>query len=630
MASRRLWLWVIILGLISAAFILQLPYQGTIFIARRFLQHKYNISIRYKKCNGGFVNGISLDSFSVSYKNGIIFQSSILNSDVKFKDFFFSKSKNVSPYNIFIKNPVLSVNASCLSKSSKPILSLLPDLRVFVSGGRLILKGVAPAQLANLSGYADIREGKLSLHFRNSNYKAGINGNFDTARNKGIFKIAGVNINIFSIYHYPVIINGNIISTSQGLKIEKGLVSLKGFNLRINGVIRKGKQLNLRFKPAAGKNFTIFLKGRLNKPQIICHYRGIDTVFRAGNVSYNSNKLQIQGIRGMCHLLNSGSFNMDGSLTLSANGIGLENINLAHIVHINGTLSKRGHFNNMELSIEKPAGSDFNNLLPQSINSLLFSHKITANISIYGMADNLQAGGIIKIFPYSIIIKCRYRHSRFSFCSIGKGPVSFSGSINNLRNKPTVKIAGYIHKMDILKLVNIFQKGLNLEWKGIVDGTFNISGMLQNPLIRAKLEVNNAKIGHLMFDTAYIDLKETNSILDFQHSMVYYKGVPAELTGYIDMKTKGGFDNISIIPTAKSFIWKGVNILRDTGNKVVVFGQDINKDVSVFFQSPLTNDADSNKKPQIELQYKLLDGKDLLMRMKGDEGLLGIEHKIKF
>jgi hypothetical protein len=89
---------------------------------------------------------------------------------------------------------------------------------------------------------------------------------------------------------------------------------------------------------------------------------------------------------------------------------------------------------------------------------------------------------------------------------------------------------------------------------------------------------------------------------------------------------------VEIRPSSDGFILEGINITKDSQDKVVTFEKDVNENVRVHFKSSVTSDPgeEDNVDPEIKLEYKLNKDKNLLLKMQEDEGTVGVEQKVKF
>lgn len=428
----------------------------------------------------------------------------------------------------------------------------------------------------------------------------------------------------------PVRFEGGARIENSSIVIDKMQFLLGGLELDLRGDIDSSKNLNLSCNFIDSEN-SFSIKGPLNRPYINTHWSGLDTSFQIGDIKYENGQLVIPRLTGSIYIEGFPRIDIDGGLCIDKDHIKFKNMTILNTAHINGIVNKDKP-SRIKLSMDNVDGAKLAARLPEVLQVLILSHKINADVNIYGMMDNLQAGGIIRLLSAPIEISCRYRNNKFSFHSLGEGPFSICGSID-WNHIPRLKIKGIFSQMDIKELMGLLGKEADAKWRGVVDGEFNITGELGTPLIDSRLEITDAELGSMKFDVAYLNLQGTGSgPLNLAHSMVYYKEIPAELTGFIDPKEGDVFKNIEIRPVGDEIIWEGINIMRDAEGGSVTIQKDVDENISVRFKSALTSDSKESEeeKPEIELEYKLREDKNLLIKMQEDEGTVGVEHKVKF
>lgn len=627
MIKRRLRLWIIILGVILVSSIFHIPSKSISLIAQQLLKYKYGLSGEWTGFKGGFVDGITLEGVRISNKDHAFLQCSRISSNIRFKDLIFKEDSSL--YQISVEKPKITIKG--LSRFQ--IKPLMVNTKIIISEGQLVLEdsnNVIALKLDNLSGEVTRSGELLDVFFTAPGHLTELSGEIDLGNRRGILEIVNGRIELPLTGLPPIVINGGMLLDKESIKIERGMLSLDELELEVGGAIFADRTLDLELRPGFTES-RFLVMGSLDKPLIATNWGILETVFQIEGTQYKNGRLIFPRLAGEIRLPGFGPLELEGKLILGTDFIGLEDIILARMVNINGVVSRHRE-SRLKLWVEDIKGADLADQLPEVLKSLISPHTVNARLSVYGRIDNLQGGGILKLFSYPIRIACRYRHNRFSFRSIGEGPLGLSGSIN-LGKEPDLKIKGDFHNMNIVDLMSFFNRNVDPDWGGIVDGEFRISGELNDPSIRAKLEIEEGEIGNMKFDVAYINLDGTGKKLNLRHSMVYYKEIPAELTGYIDPRGKGLFDNINIKPTLDSFTWKGLNIVRDTDGKTVIFGQDVNENISVHFRSPLSSDPEGSEidsEAEVEVEYKLLEDKSILIKMEEDEGTVGIEHKVKF
>lgn len=555
----------------ASAIIFRLPYR----LLPLFLRCRYGISTKIEKIIGGFKDGIVLTNVRLS-RGGTSIGCKGVITDIRIFDLLFPDRGH--RHNIYVDMPRISVDKTQSGTNGFLGIPLWLDTDILIHG-------------AELSFGEDL----------------------------------------------PVRFEGGARIENSSIVIDKMQFLLGGLELDLRGDIDSSKNLNLSCNFIDSEN-SFSIKGPLNRPYINTHWSGLDTSFQIEDIKYENGQLVIPRLTGSIYIEGFPRIDIDGGLYIDKDHIKFKDMTILNTAHINGVVNKDKP-SRIKLSMDNVDGAKLAARLPEVLQVLILSHKINADVNIYGMMDNLQAGGIIRLLSAPIEISCRYRNNKFSFRSrhggsatLGEGPFSICGSID-WNHIPRLKIKGIFSQMDIKELMGLLGKEADAKWKGVVDGEFNITGELGAPLIDSKLEITDVELGSMKFDVAYLNLQGTGSgPLNLAHSMVYYKEIPAELTGFIDPKEGDVFKNIEIRPVGDEIIWEGINIMRDAEGGSVTIQKDVDENISVRFKSALTSDSGESEeeKPEVELEYKLREDKNLLIKMQEDEGTVGVEHKVKF
>lgn len=422
---------------------------------------------------------------------------------------------------------------------------------------------------------------------------------------------------------------GAIYIGDNYIELDRIRILFDNLELELQGGINSNGQLNLYSHFINSEN-NFLVKGTLNNPQIYTHWGGLETSFQLYGFHYENGRIILPKISGNINIEGFPPIELEGGLCIAKDFIRFNNMNILRFAGIDGVINKnktariRFYMDNVE-------GAKLVSNIPQVLRFLIISHRINAHINIYGKTDNLQAGGMLELLSTPMKIMCRYRDKRFSFHSVGQEVFNISGSID-WRGTPIVNIKGIFTGIDIKELMELLGKEVDNKWRGVLSGDFEITGELETAIIESRLVIEDAEFGDIKFDVAYLKLSGTGlGPLNLGHSMVYYKGIPAELTGFIDPKEEDIFKNIEVCPTGDAFIWEGVNVKKGDKDSVI-FEKDVDGNISIRFKSSSTSDSreSDGEMPEVELEYKLREDKDLLIKMQEDEGTVGVKHKVKF
>lgn len=428
----------------------------------------------------------------------------------------------------------------------------------------------------------------------------------------------------------PVRFNGSVNVFRNNITIDKMRFLFGEIGLALEGSIDKDRNLDINANFIDSEN-KFSIKGPLDKPQINTHWSGLDTSFQIEDIRYEAGQLAIPKITGNVKIKGFPPLDLSGGMCIERDHIRFNDMTILEAARLDGIVNKNKP-SRIRLFVDNVPGARMAGKMPAVLQALLQPHKINADIKIYGMMNNLQAGGNIKLLSTPVEIVCRYRNNKFLFHSTGNGAFDIAGSIN-WGQIPDMRINVVFNQIDIKEFIGLLGRQADPKWKGIIDGRFSITGELDAPLIESRLEITEAEFGGMKFDSAYLNLTGTGAgPLNLAHSMVYYKDISAELTGFIDPRENDIFNNIEIRPVGDAIIWEGVNILKDAEGGRVTIGKDLGKNISIRVKSAITSDSaeSSKEKPEVELEYKLREDKNLLLRMQEDEGTIGVEHKVKF
>lgn len=559
-------------AIIVVSFFLGLPAKAVYRILPVFINIRYGISTNADLINGGFGSGIVLENARLTTETTEIECKDVV-TDIKFSDILFPHRDY---YNIYLENPKVCINN--LQYSFPRFRFALPfwlKTRISLSNAQLFIKGFGRDFGMTLNGMLDINKKYIS------------------ARN---------------------------------LKMSLG--ELEFF---AEGSIDRNRKLDLSAN-FSGSDNKFVITGQLDKPEIQTRWGNIETKFQIENIRYEDGELLIPDIAGNIYIPGFQPIDMRGELYLDREYMKFKNINILEMIKMDGLVSKN-RFANIHLCMDNVDGSRFTEKTLKAMDVFLSTHKISADFNIFGAVNNLQAGGTMELFSTPMKIACRYRENKFSFRSLGGGALDIFGTIywDKVRS---VKIKGSFSKMDIKDFLALFGRNTTEKNKGIISGQFKITGETESPLIELKVDIENAEFGDMKFDVAYLNIKGTGAgPLYLQHSMVYYKEVPAELSGYIDPKAKDIFRNIEIRPSADNIMLEGINIVKESGDEVVTFGKDINENISIKLKSIVSSDPEENgveKKPELEVEYKLQDNKNLMIKVQENEGTIGVKQKVQF
>ena len=168
---------------------------------------------------------------------------------------------------------------------------------------------------------------------------------------------------------------------------------------------------------------------------------------------------------------------------------------------------------------------------------------------------------------------------------------------------------------------------------GLVNGLVKITGALGHPKIEGYLEAKHGYIGDLDFVSADINIKGRYPKISIVDSRIRREEDSFLIEGEIDLTKleKQNFFDITF-KADKSIFWQGWDITR-TGENQVHMSKSVAEDFKVTFDTFIDDEGrgyDGNYTNELGLEYKVFGDKLLKLRLKNDEGTVGLERRIKF
>lgn len=191
----------------------------------------------------------------------------------------------------------------------------------------------------------------------------------------------------------------------------------------------------------------------------------------------------------------------------------------------------------------------------------------------------------------------------------------------------------------------LFSQILPLEkpnFSGLFNGLIKITGPLDQPKVEGYLEVKQGHIGDLDFVSANINIKGRYPKISIVDSRILREEDSFLLEGEMDLTDLSGSpvaegpDLEGRSPTHikvkadKAILWQGWDITRKHKNQVHM-SKSVADDLKVTFD--MRDEAGASAEDysnELGLEYKIFGDKLLRLRLKNDEGILGLERRIKF
>lgn len=210
--------------------------------------------------------------------------------------------------------------------------------------------------------------------------------------------------------------------------------------------------------------------------------------------------------------------------------------------------------------------------------------------------------------------------------------------IINLANPFNVDLSLNFYRAMPHTLVSQFAFSQPPDFSGLINGLIKFTGPLQRPKVEGYLEAKDGHIGDLTFVSADINMKGRYPRISIVDSRICREEDSFLMEGEIDFSSLGqglGYQDLVDIDLKAEggMLWQGWDITRNGENQVHL-SKNIDDDFKVTFDS-FAEEASKDWQEEdftneLGLEYRLFGDNRLTIRMKKDEGILGMEQRIKF
>lgn len=434
-------------------------------------------------------------------------------------------------------------------------------------------------------------------------------------------------------------ISGNFLAGKDSLQCSllkgRGL----GADMEFRGVVTKLSQ------PAGQLDLTLTLKGNLVNG--FCRIQdSLSEPLVIGAFNFGEDKkLDFSGklSAGQSGVLNFKNFLINNTYILNAN---------VDLPRRSGYLTLQDQNKNDILETTLALYSDFSFLSQSKVNHLqLFGHDLLTNLVAMGnwssdgpktfMGYMATSGTIIDYNPVNELeVSFQLSEQTFTLSSLKFGhSYEILGNLDLSRPYP-LNLNLTITRAQVSDLL-IFAK--NKIDKDIVSGELNggveITGSWLNGLeTKGRLEGQNGNIGAIKYESANINLKGRGAVIYFDDSRIFRpeEGKYLALNGFIDLGKLGSSNllhDLKISSDEKTIIWSGWDITKKPEETKLSFQKSVGHEFKVGFSGFINNEMEDDLKKDksaVELQYNLSQNRSLKLKLKENEEIIGMEHKIEF
>jgi len=246
----------------------------------------------------------------------------------------------------------------------------------------------------------------------------------------------------------------------------------------------------------------------------------------------------------------------------------------------------------------KTYGSVLNNQPFAELNSSFEIKDSALRILTFSLGDNYDLRGVVSLAP----------------------PFDSDLSLNFYQAAPG----------DFISQFNPSQRAV---FSGLVNGLINLTGALGQAKIEGYLEAKDGNIGELDFVSADINIKGRYPKISIVNSRIFREEDSFLMEGEINLANIEGQSFMDLrFMAEKGIVWQGWDISRKRENQVHM-SKSISDGVKVTFDAVMDEETaafSSDQANELGLEYRILGDKLIKLRLKKDEGILGLERRIKF
>ncbi len=170
---------------------------------------------------------------------------------------------------------------------------------------------------------------------------------------------------------------------------------------------------------------------------------------------------------------------------------------------------------------------------------------------------------------------------------------------------------------------------------GSVDGKVNLDISKGEFITQGDITFSEGLLGPFKFKGGRVQFDGRNGILRIKESRVYQEGGYLDITGEVNLKRLGKPDfgkKLVLASNQDNIKWQGWSISRKDDSGTIAVDKGIDDKFSIAFRSYMRNSVGmtDERRDEFDLEYKLRDDKSLKIRLKENEELLGVEHKVRF
>ncbi|MBN2097154.1 MAG: hypothetical protein JW714_01605 [Candidatus Omnitrophica bacterium] len=192
-------------------------------------------------------------------------------------------------------------------------------------------------------------------------------------------------------------------------------------------------------------------------------------------------------------------------------------------------------------------------------------------------------------------------------------------------------------------IARLSPEGAAPNFSGLVNGLIKISGPIMRPKVEGYLEAKDGHLGELNYLNADIYIKGRYPQLLITDSRICREAECFIMEGAIDLASLGSQDSLQLdFKSDQGVLWQGWDITASRDSQMHM-SKSVSDDFKVTFDAfarPMRSgpefmdsqaDAAADEHDsELGLEYKIFGDKSITIRLKKDEGVLGMERRVKF
>ncbi|MFC1698373.1 hypothetical protein ACFL1I_00245 [Candidatus Omnitrophota bacterium] len=289
----------------------------------------------------------------------------------------------------------------------------------------------------------------------------------------------------------------------------------------------------------------------------------------------------------------------------------LDHLKLGHadiLTNLVLDLSRSADSDNKIRGTLKTYGSVFNNRPFPEMSSSFEIHDQKLRIFDFRLGDNYNLRGIVNLsVPVTADLSLNF----------------YQAELNELLLRLT----------DAPQLQGEFNAKEQSQFSGLINGLIKITGNLQAPEVEGYLEAKDGHFGDLYFISADINIKGRFPKIIFEDSRIFREDDSFVMDGELDFSIleQQDFVELNFEPN-KGMIWQGWDITRRREDQLRM-SKGVAEDIKITFDTYMEvdqEDYEDNYTNEFGIEYKVFGDKLIKLRIKKDEGILGLERRMKF